>query len=146
MLRKKIVLVPMDLSKPDLGLNPATRDELVNKLNVIINSAGSVEFNERLDRQVDTNVRGPLNLLKLASECHNFECFAQVSTCYAICEKIGFLDEKMHESTHIWEQKYQQILQMNYEEVMQNEKKLIGNFPNNYCFSKRMAEELLVSF
>jgi hypothetical protein len=50
----------MDLSRDDLGLTPQMKDELVQNLNIIINSAGCVEFETRLDIQVDTNVRGPL--------------------------------------------------------------------------------------
>ena len=70
LLRKKIHLVPMDLSKDDLGLTPAMKDELLQNLNIIINSAGCVEFDTRLDIQVDTNVRGPLKLMGLAQQCH----------------------------------------------------------------------------
>ena len=39
----------MDLSKENLGLTDKNREELVNCLNVIINSAGTVEFDARLD-------------------------------------------------------------------------------------------------
>ena len=60
----------MDLSKDDLGLTPAMKDELLQNLNIIINSAGCVEFDTRLDIQVDTNVRGPLKLMGLAQQCH----------------------------------------------------------------------------
>ena len=94
----------MDLSKDDLGLTPAMKDELLQNLNIIINSAGCVEFDTRLDIQVDTNVRGPLKLMGLAQQCHQFECFTQISTCFAICDKIGFLDEKLQESPHAWGQ------------------------------------------
>lgn len=39
----------MDLSRDDLGLSQQMKDELVQKLNIIVNSAGCVEFDTRLD-------------------------------------------------------------------------------------------------
>ena len=66
LLRKKVCLVPMDLSRDDLGLSKQMKEELIQNLNIIINSAGCVEFDTRLDTQVDTNVRGPLKLIGLA--------------------------------------------------------------------------------
>jgi hypothetical protein len=47
-------------------LSAADREELINNVNVIINCAGNVDFNARLDISVKINVTGPLYLLKLA--------------------------------------------------------------------------------
>jgi alcohol-forming fatty acyl-CoA reductase len=47
-------------------LNPNDRDELINNVNIIINCAGNVDFNARLDIAMRINVTGPLMLLKLA--------------------------------------------------------------------------------
>ena len=66
LLRKKVCQVPLDLSHDDLGLSKQMKEELIQNLNIIVNSAGCVEFDTRLDTQVDTNVRGPLKLLGLA--------------------------------------------------------------------------------
>ena len=49
LLKKKVRILPMDLSKQNLGLTDKNREELVNCLNIIINSAGTVEFDTRLD-------------------------------------------------------------------------------------------------
>ena len=75
LLFKKVKLLPLDLSKSNLGLSPQMEEELLGNLNVIINSAGTVEFDTRLDIATDINVRGPLLLMKLAEKCVNFECF-----------------------------------------------------------------------
>lgn len=66
LLKKKIKLLPMDLTKSNLGLSPLQRDDLIQNLNIIVNSAGTVDFDTRLDIAVDTNVRGPLLLMNLA--------------------------------------------------------------------------------
>ena len=33
---------------------------------------------------------------------------------------------------------------MSHIDILEHQAKLIGKFPNNYCYTKRMAEELLV--
>ena len=50
----------------------------------------------------------------------------------------------MYESKIDWEQKYALINSMNNYEILEQQSQLIGKFQNNYCFTKRMAEELLV--
>ena len=66
LLRRKVVLLPMDLRKADLGLSLKQREDLVANLNVIINSAGTVEFDTRLDLATSVNVTGAVALLQLA--------------------------------------------------------------------------------
>ena len=136
--------MPMDLSQETLGLTQAMREELRNDLNIIINSAGTVEFGTRLDIATEINVRGPLQLMKLAEECHNFEAFTQISTMFAVSDRTGFIDEKMYESSHNWVEEYQKIMSLNHLEILEQQAQVIGRFPNNYCYTKRMAEELLV--
>jgi thioester reductase-like protein len=48
-LKRKIKLVAMDLAKPDLGLTPEAREALIRNINVIINCAGTTDFDMRLD-------------------------------------------------------------------------------------------------
>jgi hypothetical protein len=50
-------------------------DDLQQNLNIIINAAGTSDFNSRLDVAVDMNVSAPLFLLELAEKCHKFEMF-----------------------------------------------------------------------
>lgn len=69
LLRRKVVLLPMDLRKADLGLSVKQREDLVANLNVIINSAGTVEFDTRLDLATSVNVTGAVALMQLADQC-----------------------------------------------------------------------------
>jgi nucleoside-diphosphate-sugar epimerase len=49
----------------------------------------------------------------------------------------------MFESSHDWEKDYQKIKQTHYSEISNYSREIIGEFPNNYCYTKRMAEELM---
>jgi thioester reductase-like protein len=75
-MKRKVKIVTMDLAAPDLGLLPQVREELIQNLNIIINCAGTVEFDTRLDIATRINVTGPLKLIELAQQCPNFEVFA----------------------------------------------------------------------
>ena len=86
LLRNKVKLVPLDLSKENLGISKKDHDDLLQNLNVIINCAGTVEFDTRLDLATTINVTGPLKLMQLAEQCQNFEAFCQISTTFAVCE------------------------------------------------------------
>jgi thioester reductase-like protein len=46
MLNEKIVAVEGDINKDGLALKPEDREMLINDLDIIINSAASVDFNE----------------------------------------------------------------------------------------------------
>lgn len=52
--------------KENLGLSPPDLELLTGSLNVIINSAASVNFVERLDKAIRINVYGALNTQALA--------------------------------------------------------------------------------
>jgi hypothetical protein len=91
---------------------------LESQLNIIINCAGSVDFGTRLDQAVRINVTGPLLLLKLAENCKNFLGFCHLSSCYAISDRQGFVEERLYESSINWESAYKQITAMTLVDIV----------------------------
>jgi thioester reductase-like protein len=90
-----------------MGLSDKDMELLVAEVSVIINCAGTTDFNTRLDLATRTNVTGPLRLLQLAEKCGDkFQCFCQVSTCYAVSDKQGFIEERLIESAVNWQATY----------------------------------------
>lgn len=49
--------------KENLGLSAEDMEELIERCNVIINCAASIDFNSRIDNALDINVRGTLRVL-----------------------------------------------------------------------------------
>jgi thioester reductase-like protein len=132
--------------RKNLGLNDQQRSNLCQHLNIIINSAASVFKDEQLDLTVRVNVSGPLQLLKIAEDSPHFESFLQVSTCYANCEKTGFVEEQIYNNIKLnWRGKYDEILNLNKRDLIKNANELMLPFPNAYSFTKRMAEHLLIN-
>lgn len=110
LLRRKVRVIPMDLSKHELSLSAAHREELAENLHYIINCAGIVDLDSGLEVMTDVNVNGALCLMALAEKCRNFLCFAHVSTTFAVCEQIGFIDEKLYANpNHDWEAEHNRI-------------------------------------
>jgi fatty acyl-CoA reductase len=82
-------------------MTESDRELMIRELNVIINCAGSTEFSNSIDSAVKVNVSGPLKLLKLAEGCKNFQGMCHVSTCYAVTDHDGVIDEKLHDTLPI---------------------------------------------
>ena len=82
-----------------------------------MNAAGAVDFNTRLDRAIDTNVRGTLKLMQLAEQCSHLDCFAHVSTTFSLCDKVGFIDEKSQPGNLNWEGDLQRIMNMTSSQI-----------------------------
>ena len=70
-----------------MGLSQEDFERIVNNVHVVINCAGSVDFNSRLDSAIRTNVLGTLRMLDLCKKIKNLQNFVHVSTCYVNCDK-----------------------------------------------------------
>jgi 1-acyl-sn-glycerol-3-phosphate acyltransferase len=90
---KKLTCVAGDLTKPNLGLEPAAYEKLTAQLDVIINSAATVVFDERLDVALTLNTLGPGRLLDLAKASGSV--YVHISTCYVSGKRPGRIEEKL---------------------------------------------------
>ena len=68
----------------------------MNELDIIINCAASVNFNDRLCDAIEINYNGCLRMLELASECKHLDVLTHVSTCYVNCDKQGSIKENIY--------------------------------------------------
>jgi long-chain acyl-CoA synthetase len=89
---EKIHVVGGDLTKERLGFDGATYRALSKRMTLVVNSAATVTFDERLDEAVALNTLGPSRLLKFARDCGNAP-FMHVSTCYVCGVRKGVVVE-----------------------------------------------------
>lgn len=108
----KIIPIEGDITKDNLALKPEDRERLINDVDVIINCAASVDFNERLCDALQVNYFGCQRMYQLASECKKLCVFTHVSTCYVNCEKQGFIKEQIYDINEDSEQIVNNILAM----------------------------------
>ena len=86
-----------DLLKEGLGLSPADEQNITETVEIIINCAASIDFNDRLDSAMDSNIKGSLQILELARRTKNLKVFTHISTAYVNCDRSGLIKEQIHE-------------------------------------------------
>lgn len=91
---EKISVVGGDLTRDRFGLDQSAYDALAGKINLVVNSAATVTFDERIDWAVDLNTLGPQRLLQFAKHCGDVP-FLHVSTCYVCGVRKGVVPEDM---------------------------------------------------
>ncbi|MEC7986734.1 MAG: AMP-binding protein [Myxococcota bacterium] len=91
-INQKITVVDGDVTRPFAGISEEKIKELKGKIDVLINTAGVVDFNPPLDKSLDVNAFGMQNLVSLAKELGDI-LFMHTSTCYVAGDRTGQVDE-----------------------------------------------------
>jgi len=89
---EKIHVIGGDLTKERMGIDVAAYDELSRRITLVVNSAATVTFDERLDHAIELNTLGPGRLLQFAKDCGGIP-FLHVSTCYVCGTRSGVVVE-----------------------------------------------------
>ncbi len=89
---RKIHVVSGDLTRDQLGISASEYESLTKTITLVVNSAATVTFDERLDLAVDLNTLGPSRLLRFAKDCGGIP-FLHVSTCYVSGMRKGTIVE-----------------------------------------------------
>ncbi|PNP49986.1 hypothetical protein THARTR1_09317 [Trichoderma harzianum] len=82
--RRKIVVLPSDLAKPDLGLSTSTYKAITEELSAVIHCAWSVNFNMHLSSFEKGNIAGVSHLISLCQAAQppaTMNFCSSVSTC-----------------------------------------------------------------
>ncbi|CAL2265002.1 unnamed protein product [Prunus armeniaca] len=80
-IAEKVVAVPGDVTFDDLGVKEIKlREEMCNGIEIILNSAGTTNFDERYDIALSVNAFGVQHVLSFAKKCLKLEMLLHVST------------------------------------------------------------------
>ncbi|GAY63680.1 hypothetical protein CUMW_227600 [Citrus unshiu] len=94
LISEKITLVPGDITREDLGVKDSNlREEMWNKLDVVINLAATTNFDERYDVALDLNTFGAKHVLNFSKKCAKLNVLVHVSTAFVWGEESGMLYE-----------------------------------------------------
>lgn len=96
-VQEKVEVVAGDITQADLGLEAAVRDRLAGEVDVVINNAALVGFEEPLDRSVIANTLGPRRLLEFTARCAAPRLL-HVSTAYVSGLQTGSVPETLPET------------------------------------------------
>lgn len=142
-VKEKVIPVGGDLLKRNLGLTPEDHKELTENVNIVLNSAASVDFNQRLDQALQINTMGTLRVLKLARACKHIESFVQISTAYVNCDKEGWVEEKIYPISRNPRALLSELLSLPIEDIERKLPSILGKYPNTYTFTKNLTEQIL---
>lgn len=96
-VHEKIEILPGDVTYPNLGLPKYFLDKLDWELDLIINLAALVGFDERLDHAMEVNTLGPYHLLNFARRFRN-PTMLHVSTAFVSGRCTGPVPEQVLEA------------------------------------------------
>lgn len=167
-LEQRLHCVTGEVTQPGFGLQPEAFRELAGRINVIINSAASVNFREELDKALAINTLCLTNLAELARQNPKL-AVVQVSTCYVNGMNSGQISESVAKpegepiprtsAGHYEIEELVRVLQDNIAEVRSRysgkmmERKLVDlgireanryGWSDTYTFTKWLGEQLLM--
>ncbi|MBM3264662.1 MAG: SDR family oxidoreductase [candidate division Zixibacteria bacterium] len=91
-MREKIVAVAGDLTLDRLGIEPEDYARLTDEVQIVVNSAASVTFDEEIDAALQLNTLGARRILEFASACRD-AILIHVSTAYVNGQRTGRIPE-----------------------------------------------------
>ncbi|KAJ8721245.1 hypothetical protein PYW07_002020 [Mythimna separata] len=136
---EKIVLIPGDISIPNLGISKEHENILVENVSVIIHSAATVKLNEPLATAWKINVEGTRVILALSRRMKRIEVFIHISTAYTNTDR-----ELVEEILYPPPADIYKVHQMVKDGISEEEtRKLLNGRPNTYTFTKSLTEHLV---
>ena len=93
-MREKVVAVAGDLTSDGLGIDSDTYNRLRQEVDIVVNSAASVTFDEEIDAALQLNTLGAKRILDFARSCRK-TILIHVSTAYVSGQRIGRIPERL---------------------------------------------------
>ncbi|CAJ0609916.1 unnamed protein product [Cylicocyclus nassatus] len=139
----KLVPISGDIMEDNLGLNQHDMQSICDEVSIVIHSAATVKFDEKLRDAVEMNMVGTMRLVALCHKTKNLVALVHISTAYANCDRAE-TEEKVY-TPPIAPQKLLEAVQwMDNDMITMITPKLLGKRPNTYTLTKALAESQLV--
>lgn len=140
--RDRIQPVSGDILDINLKVSDSNLEELKKNIHVVFHLAGTVALDQDLKTALLTNVTGLRNVINFTRTIENLHSFVYVSSVYANCNR-SFIEEQIYPS-NTEPQKILNLLEWMDEDWLKlATKKLIGDKPNTFTYTKWVAETLL---
>lgn len=140
--RERLTPIAGDIVNDNLNLSADNILILQENVNVVFHLAGTVTPDQDLKTSLLTNVLGLRKTLQFAKTLPHLDAFVHMSSLYANMNR-SFIEEKVYEA-NVSPQKILNLLEWMEEEwLVLATKKLIGERPNTFTFTKWIGEALL---
>jgi long-chain acyl-CoA synthetase len=94
-VEQRVAVVNGDLTDERLGVSDDDYRRLTEDIDVIVNSAAVVVFDERLDLSLDLNTFGARRMMDFARDCRKLRAVVHISTCYVSGAAEGWVKEEV---------------------------------------------------
>ncbi|KPJ06883.1 Putative fatty acyl-CoA reductase CG5065 [Papilio machaon] len=139
---EKVVPIPGDIVKPNLGISSTDERLLIDKVSVVIHSAATINFNEPLLKALEINYEGTRKVLSLCKKIKNVQAYVHISTAYSNTDK-KIVEEHVYSMPADVSYIYNELARVG------NDKDKISTLlygkPNTYTFTKALAESLIAT-
>lgn len=144
-ISSKVIPVGGDLSQHNIGLSSQDMEMLIKNVDAVIHLAASIDFKERLDKAIESNVLGTLRIFNLAKKFDHLRAFVHCSTAYVNCNRRGKIEEKLPPLPFDAEEMVRTIMAKNKSQIDSLTNTLLSKYgyPNTYTFTKAISESIL---
>ncbi|XP_010271727.1 PREDICTED: alcohol-forming fatty acyl-CoA reductase-like [Nelumbo nucifera] len=166
-MSEKVIPVPGDITCKNLGVEETDlRDKMWREVDIVVNIAATVNFDERYDDSLFINTMGAKHVLEFAKKCSKLQIFVHVSTAYVGGQQEGLMLEKpyqmgetlngtlgldIQQELKVAEERLKELqaekITIKEERIAMKELGLkrarLYGWPNTYAFTKAMGEMLL---
>jgi long-chain acyl-CoA synthetase len=94
-VERRVAVINGELTDERLGVSDDDYRRLCDEVEVIINSAAVVVFDERLDLSLNLNTLGARRMMDVARDCRRLEAVVHISTCYVSGTRKGWVEEEV---------------------------------------------------
>jgi long-chain acyl-CoA synthetase len=94
-VEQRVAVINGDLTDDRLGVGDDDYRRLCDEVEVIINSAAVVVFDERLDLSLNLNTMGARRMMDVARDCRRLQAVVHISTCYVSGTRKGWVAEEL---------------------------------------------------
>ncbi|KAK1367390.1 Fatty acyl-CoA reductase [Heracleum sosnowskyi] len=96
----KLVPVGGNMSETNIGIEEDVANRIAREVDIIINSAATTTFDERIDIALDINTRGAAQIVNFAKKCEKLKLYVHVSTAYVSRQSKGEIIEESFGKGH----------------------------------------------
>jgi long-chain acyl-CoA synthetase len=162
LIESKVAVIAGDLTDERFGASTEDYQRLMDEVEVILNSAAVVSFDERLDLSLNLNAQGARRMMDFARLVPRLQAVIHISTCYVSGTAEGRIDEivqplafDVEAEVADLERACAEIKQRHADEPTLVKDKLVAlglerararGWHDTYTFTKALGEQLLVKY
>ncbi|ENN72829.1 fatty acyl-CoA reductase wat [Dendroctonus ponderosae] len=138
----KIEIIQGDCELPMLGISAADLQRMQEEVTVIFHFAATVRFHEHIKKATWLNVRATKDLVGIAKQLRRIKTFVYVGTAFSNSNRKE-IEEQIYPSRISAENLIAVCQSLDDATLSCMSSKLTADWPNNYTFTKQVAEEYI---